>query len=284
MKFSKMQANGNDFIIVDARKIKLDWSDLAKKMCDRHFGIGGDGLILLYDDKQSNLYMRIFNADGSEAEMCGNGIRCFALYAQDNFIECETAMKIHTLAGVKFIRISRVKNGKNLVRVNMGSPKFNHEDIPVNIELEPKNKLDIMYELDYRVKIGREIIPLSFVSMGNPHAVTFIKTPVSKYPLEDIGARVEQNKIFPERTNFEVARLLKGNKIEARVWERGVGETLACGTGACAIGVIAKLKHFYDKKVDIIMPGGSLKVEWGGDGDVFLTGGAEKVFNGDWQP
>lgn len=284
MKFSKMQANGNDFIIVDARKIKFDWSDIAKKMCDRHFGIGADGLILLYDDKQSNLYMRIFNADGSEAEMCGNGIRCFALYAQDNFIECETAMKIHTLAGIKFVRISQAKNGNNLVRVNMGSPKFKPEEVPVNVKFKTNKLVDIMYIMDYPVKIGRETIPLSFVSMGNPHAVTFIDTPVIKYPLEDIGAKVERNVIFPERTNFEVARLLKGNKIEARVWERGVGETLACGTGACAIGIIAKLKHFYNKKVDIIMPGGSLYIEWDGVGDVFLTGGAEKVFNGEWQP
>ena len=281
MKFTKMQAAGNDFIIVDARDLNYDWVTLSKSMCDRHFGIGADGLILLQKDNESGLTMRIFNADGSEAEMCGNGIRCFALYAMKNELASGPEMKIRTLAGIKTVYARITKTSKE-VKVNMGAPKLKPKEIPVNIQMD-KEELDIRYVTDYPLKIDNEHLLLSFVSMGNPHAVAFINSPVSEFPLKDIGPKVENNNIFPQKTNFEIANIKGNNEIEARVWERGVGETLACGTGACAVGVVARLKGYMDLQIDIKMPGGILNIEWDGKTEVFLTGGAEEVFQGQWK-
>ncbi len=307
MKFSKLQATGNDFILLDTSSQSLslgrrrlgeaDWGKLARAMCDRHFGIGADGLILVQKSAVADLKMRIFNPDGSEAEVCGNGLRCFAKYAIEKGIipartlpfgdkgvrgditEPETrSLAVETLSGIRKAKTYLSGNKVKQVEVNMGSPQFQAKQIPVKVDI-PIASEPI---LDYHLVIDRRKMTLALLSMGNPHAVTFLSQPVADFPLAKIGARVERHPMFPKRTNFEVARVLSKDKIEARVWERGVGETLACGSGACAIAVAAQLLGYVGKQVDIILPGGTLTIFWDRVGDVMLTGAVEEVFTGEW--
>ena len=284
MDFTKMQGAGNDFIIVEAGDIDQNWPQMALAMCDRHFGIGADGLLLLLPSDKADFRMRIFNPDGSEAEACGNGLRCLAKYALDNKIANPRAHQIliETAAGIRMVKIGKAEGKVTKIQVSMGAPKFSAKDIPAAIKPIKGNSVDIKPILDYPVTIeGKELL-LDFVSMGNPHAVYFGQYPVSNFPLSRLGPRVEQHKIFPNRVNFEVACIINRQQIEARVWERGAGETLACGTGACAIAVAARLHGYIDNKVDIKLPGGILNIEWDGTGEVFLSGPAEVVFTGKW--
>ena len=285
MKFSKLQATGNDFIMVDARTIEKDWSKLAQATCDRHFGIGADGLILVQDSTIADLRMRIFNSDGSEAEVSGNGLRCFARYAIDKGLICNMSsrieqgycsLEIDTLSGVRKVKAYMSGDKVNHIEVNMGLPQFQPEQIPVKVEV------DIIPILGYPLAINGKQLNLSLLSMGNPHAVSFISQPTDDFHLAQIGPKVERHPIFPQKTNFEVARVLSNGKIEARVWERGVGETLACGSGACAIAVAAQLLDYVEPQVDIILIGGTLTVYWDRLGDVLLTGPVEEVFTGEW--
>ena len=276
-----MQAAGNDFVIIDARKEKYDWNKLARNMCDRHFGVGADGLITVGKDNNSNLFMRIFNADGSEAEACGNGMRCFAKFVTDYGIASGRILKIKTISGIKTATVFKSNGKVNRVRVNMGSPEFKAEKIPVSIK-NVKKSFDIMLPIEHSLNLDGNNINLSFVSMGNPHAITFIHGPVANFKLTEIGPKIEKHAIFPQKTNFEVARVVNRKAIESRVWERGVGETLACGSGACAIAVTAIKKGLVDNMVDIKMPGGKLEISWDSEGDIFLTGQAEEVFKGEW--
>ena len=277
MNFTKLQGAGNDFILVEADKKQYNWSKLAIAMCHRHFGIGADGLLLLAVDK-AELKMRVFNPDGSEAEACGNGLRCLVRYALDRGLIDKKAAEISvaTKAGVRKARL-HTKGNKTIIQTGMGEPKFSAEDIPLALEAKPAEPI-----LNYPITINGRKLALSFISMGNPHAVCFGQEPVADFPLSQLGPGVERHSIFPNRTNFEVARVLEQNQIEARVWERGVGETLACGSGACAIAIIAKLHDYTDGKVNIILPGGTLGVEWDGVGEAFLSGPAEIVFSGEW--
>jgi len=285
MKFSKLQATGNDFILVDARTMEGEWSKLARAMCDRHFGIGADGLILVQDSTSADLKMRIFNSDGSEAEVSGNGLRCFARYAIEKGLsgkmpsqgeQGNRSLTIDTLSGVRKVKAYVSGNKVNRVEVNMGLPQFQPERIPVKV------KVDIIPILDYPLVIDGKKLTLSLLSMGNPHAVSFSSRPVSDFPLAETGPKVERHPMFPQRTNFEVARVLSREKIEARVWERGVGETLACGSGACAIAVAAQLLGYVEPRVDIILVGGTLTISWDRVGEVLLTGPVEEVFTGEW--
>jgi len=285
MKFSKLQATGNDFILVDARTMEGEWSKLARAMCDRHFGIGADGLILVQDSTSADLKMRIFNSDGSEAEVSGNGLRCFARYAIEKGLsgkmpsrgeQGNRSLTIDTLSGVRKVKAYVSGNKVNRVEVNMGLPQFQPEQIPVKV------KVDIIPILDYPLVIDGKKLTLSLLSMGNPHAVSFSSRPVSDFPLAETGPKVERHPMFPQRTNFEVARVLSREKIEARVWERGVGETLACGSGACAIAVAAQLLGYVEPQVDIILEGGTLTIFWDRGGEVLLTGPVEEVFTGEW--
>jgi diaminopimelate epimerase len=285
MKFSKLQATGNDFILVDARNMEGEWSKLARATCDHHFGIGGDGLILVQDSTNADLKMRIFNSDGSEADVSGNGLRCFAKYAIEKGLsakmsspreQCNRSLTIETLSGIRKIKAYVTENKVNRVEVNMGIPQFQPAQIPVGIEV------DIIPILDYPLVIDSEKLTLAILSMGNPHAVSFPSRPINDFPLAELGPKVEGHPIFPQRTNFEVARLLSRVKIEARVWERGVGETLACGSGACAIAVAAQLLDYVNSQVDIILKGGNLTVSWDRVGEVSLTGPVEEVFTGEW--
>jgi diaminopimelate epimerase len=287
MKFSKLQATGNDFILVDAltRPGEGDWGELAQAICDRHFGAGADGLILVQNSTSADLKMRIFNSDGSEAEVSGNGLRCFAKYAiEKGFIgkmssragQSNRSLTIETLSGVRKVKAYMSGNKVNRAEVNMGLPRFQPEQIPVKV------KVDIIPILDYPLVIDRKKLILSLLSMGNPHAVSFLSRPVADFPLAEIGPKVERHTMFPQRTNFGIARVLSRGKIEARVWERGVGETLACGSGACAIAVAAQLLDYIEPQVDIILEGGTLTVSWDRVGEVLLSGPVEEVFTGEW--
>ena len=284
ISFTKLQATGNDFILIDARNMKHDWHKLAREMCHRNFGIGSDGLILIRNSKKADFEMRMLNPDGSEAQVCGNGLRCFAKYVIDNGLFSRKRLTVSTLAGIKPIQVFTLRGKVSRAKVNMGTPRFSAEEIPVIIKQtgNDSGKPDIKPILDYPVNVAGRNLALSFVSMGNPHAVHFLNSSVQDFPLAEIGPIVEHHQMFPERVNFEIARVLNRQKIEARVWERGADETLACGSGACAIAVIARLKGYTDDQVDIMLPGGTLTLSWDGIGDVLLTGPAEEVFCGEW--
>ena len=281
INFTKVQGAGNDFVLVEDNGIERDWSKLTPAMCSRHFGIGGDGLLLVVKSRVADCRMRVFNLDGSEADACGNGLRCVVRYVLEKGIvqPKKGTLTVETMAGVRQVRVGSGK--KPQIQVFMGKPIFQAKDIPVKME-QGRNTLDIMPVLDYPLTINRKKLTLNCVSMGNPHAVYFIDTPVADFPLEVIGPKVEKHRIFPKHVNFEIVRVLNDEKFEARVWERGVGETLACGSGACAIAVMSRMHGIVNDKVDIILPGGTLNIEWDGQGEVMLSGPAELVFTGEW--
>lgn len=284
MKFTKMQAAGNDFILVEADDTRRNWSQVAVSMCDRHYGVGADGLLLLLPSDVADFRMRIFNADGSESDVCGNGLRCLVKYFVDERLVDSGARQIlvETLAGVRRAEVYQAGGKITKVKIGMGQPKFGAKDIPVVIEAGKGNLVDIKSMISYPVKVDDRELQMSFVSMGNPHAVYFYQHPVSDFPLSRLGPKVERHQAFPNRINFEVVRVLDRHQVEARVWERGVGETLACGSGACAIGVAARLHGYVDNEVDIKLPGGVLAVAWDGVGEIFLSGPAETAFSGEW--
>lgn len=276
MKFTKMQATGNDFIVIDAPGIRREWSSLARAMCHRQLGVGADGLILVQLSKRADFRMRMFNPDGTEAEVCGNGLRCFGKYVLERGLVAGRELTVETLSGIKRLE-ARVKGGRVWrVRVNMGLPRFQPEEIPVRGELVS------VPIVDYPLSLGGVRLFLNLVSMGNPHAVCFLKESVAEFPLAEVGPKVENHPLFPQRTNFEVATIMDRGHIAARVWERGAGETLSCGSGACAIAVAAHLHGYTDTEVDITLPGGILTLGWDGQGDVYLSGPAAEVFEGEW--
>ena len=282
MKFTKMHGAGNDYVYVDARSQEQDWPELSRRMSDRHFGVGSDGLILIKNSDVADLRMSMFNADGSEAEMCGNGIRCFVKYAVDRSIVSgsTSSVSVETLAGIRNI-VPITDNGKVTgARVSMGSPIFTPIEVPV--QLDSSGEYGAGPVLEYPFEMDGFDLPLSFVSMGNPHAVTFIDTPVDEFPLLTVGPKVENHSLFPRRVNFEIVNVDNPSHLTARVWERGSGETLACGTGACGIAVASILSGHSGNTVDITLPGGTLKVDWDGQGEVYLEGPAEEVFSGEW--
>lgn len=287
MNFTKMQATGNDFILIEDMGHPINWSKLAKDMCRYHYGIGADGLIVV-SKNADNLFMKIYNPDGSEAEICGNGIRCFAKYVYDRGFFRNREIKIHTKSGIKQATVY-IRNGLvDRVKVNMGLPVFEFEKIPLNMDIlrkysKVKHIQDHRNLISQNIKIGRHNFELFFVSMGNPHAIHFVKHNINKYTLHNIGPLIENHKLFPNRTNFEIAFIKDRKNIHARVWERGVGETLACGSGACAIGVVAIQMGLVEEEVNIWMPGGKLKITWENNNNVFLTGEVKEVFTGTWR-
>ena len=282
MKFTKMHGAGNDYIYIDARDMEKDWPSLSRRMSDRHFGIGGDGIILILESEVADLKMRMFNADGSEGLMCGNGIRCFAKYAIERGIAPVTGpfLKVETLAGLRTIEPAYANGKITGARVSMGLPGLDPRDLPVTLAPSPDYERGPV--LNYPCRVDGIELALTFVSMGNPHAVAFLDQPVGEFPLHTIGPKVEHLPMFPHRVNFEIVNLNGEAGVTARVWERGSGETMACGTGACAIAVTARLQGFSHDSVDIILPGGALKIDWDGEGEVFLEGPAEEVFSGEW--
>lgn len=281
MKFVKMQGTGNDFVVIESTDVRCNWSRLAMAMCDRHYGIGADGLLVMLPSTKADFAWHIFNADGSESETCGNGLRCSAKYFVDGGMARpgQNEITIETIAGVRKVFVTR-KSGKAVkVKVGMGEARFRAEEIPV---LPRRNQGKIKSMIICPVTIEGKELRLNLVSMGNPHAVFFYRGDVAKFPLASIGPKVERHKLFPARVNFEVARVLGNGRIESRTWERGVGETLSCGSGACATAVAARLHGYIKDRAEIKLPGGLLEIEWSGVGEVFLSGPAETVFTGEW--
>jgi diaminopimelate epimerase len=278
MKFSKLEGAGNDFIVIETNTISGNWKHLARVMCDRHFGIGGDGLILFLPSEIADIGMRMFNPDGSEAEACGNGLRCIVKYASEmGLVDIKPELiSIETLRGIRQASVSN-----ETIRINMGPPIFDRNKIPVNININniPSDEITI----DYPLTVGGMNLNLNILSMGNPHAVQIINTPVRDYSLATIGPQVENHPTFPKRTNFEITKVVNKGEVDARVWERGVGETLACGTGACAIVVTTFTKGLTSNRVVVNLPGGKLDVDFSTTDEVWLGGPAELVFQGEWK-
>lgn len=277
-KFTKMHALGNDYIIIDGFQYKSLLKNAAKLsigMSDRHFGAGGDGIIfVLPGARGTDLTMRMFNADGSEAEMCGNGIRQLALFSWQNRLVKKTDITVNTLAGVRHIRMK--KNGKKIsgITVDMGAPILDPGKIPVRAQAVPGGYSTV------NIDVADRNFDFTLVSMGNPHAVAFTAG-VREMDVERYGKPVENNtQIFPKRTNVEFIEVLSRSEIRMRVWERGSGETLACGTGACASVAAAVLNGLTDRKVRVHLLGGDLLVEWAKDGKIYMTGNAVRVYEG----
>ncbi|MCK5236034.1 MAG: diaminopimelate epimerase [Deltaproteobacteria bacterium] len=274
LKFTKMHGAGNDFIVLDLRKKKLSkLKAVMKKLSDRRFGIGFDQALVLKNSRKADFCMEIYNADGSKVEMCGNGIRCFADYIWSRGLSKKKVLNIETMAGI----IKPAKAGAGLVRVDMGEPVLEGSRIPTKAKGVVMDKL-----ITAKSASGGKAKPLKFtcVSMGNPHAVTFVKK-LSKEFVHEYGPSVETNSFFPNRTNVEFIEVMSKSKIKMRVWERGSGETLACGTGACASVVASHLKGFTGRTVKVILLGGTLKIEWDKkDNHVYMTGPAVETFSG----
>ncbi len=285
MRFVKLHGAGNDYVLVDGRGLDHDWPSLARAMSDRHFGVGADGLLVVAPSQLAPVRMRMFNPDGSEAEMCGNGIRCFAKYVLERGVVAadEGGLTIETGAGLRRVEPVWEEGRMTGARVNMGTPRLRPSEVPVKLpEQKGRDGAEEMV-LDYPLEVDGKHLKLTFVSMGNPHAVAFIQEPVEEFPLHRIGPLVERHPMFPKRTNVEIVNMLGGDKLQVRVWERGVGETLACGTGACAVSVAGWFKGRTERKVELQLAGGTLRVEWDGQGEVFLSGPAVEVFEGEWR-
>ncbi len=275
LEFTKMQGCGNDYVYFDCvngPEIE-DPNSLAIRLSDRHFGIGGDGIILICKSDVADAKMRMFNLDGSEGKMCGNGIRCVAKYCYDTKIVTKKEFKIDTLSGIKDIKVAEEENGKaKLISVGMGKAILAPKDIPVTLDG------DII--IDRAINVGGKEYKITCVSMGNPHCVTFVDD-VTKIEIEKIGPLFENNEIFPERVNTEFIQVIDSKTLKMRVWERGSGETWACGTGACASAVAACLNGFAKEgeEITVKLLGGDLKIKYE-NGDVTMTGPAVTVFEG----
>lgn len=275
MKFTKMHGLGNDYVYVNCFEETVENpSELAIKVSDRHFGIGGDGLILIRPSEVADFEMAMYNADGSRGEMCGNGIRCVAKYVFDKGLTDKTDISIDTLAGIKYLNLT-IENGKvALVKVNMGEPEFLAEKIPVLAEEERVIQQPLLVN-------GREY-SVTCVSMGNPHCITFLEEDVRDLDLSSVGPYFENHKCFPKRINTEFVNVIDRKNLRMRVWERGSGETLACGTGACATAVAAVVNGLTEDEVTVQLLGGDLKIRWDKEKNlVYMTGPAAIVFDGE---
>ncbi len=274
IKFTKMHGLGNDYVYIDAINQTIEnESSLAKFVSNRHFGIGSDGLILICKSDIADFKMRMFNSDGSEAEMCGNGIRCVGKFVYDKGLTDKTIVKIETLAGIKTL-VLNTKDGKvETARVDMGEPILEAEKIPVISKEQPVKNLELEAE--------NKKFKFTCVSMGNPHAITIVEN-TKEFDVEKYGKILEVDKAFPKKANIEFAQIIDKENIKMRVWERGAGETLACGTGACATAVACNLNGLTGRKVNIELLGGTLNIEWNEkDNHVYMTGPAVTVFDGE---
>ena len=279
MKFTKMQGLGNDYVYVNCFKEKIDNPpEVEKIVSDRHFGIGSDGLIMINPSKVADFEMEMYNADGSRGEMCGNGIRCVAKYVYDYGLTDKTHISVETLGGIKYLDLT-VKDGKvALVRVDMGEPELDPEKIPI-IMKGYSDETDRV--LNAPIKVDGKEYHMTGVSMGNPHDVVYIDD-VQGLDIEKIGPKFENHERFPQRINTEFSRVIDRKTVEMRVWERGSGETLACGTGACAVAVASILNGYTEREVEIRLLGGNLQIEWNEeDNHVYMTGPATVVFDGE---
>lgn len=273
LRFTKMQGAGNDYIYINGFEQTIDNpSETAIELSNRNFGIGSDGLVLILPSKTCDFRMQMFNSDGSEAEMCGNASRCVGKYVFDHELTTKKEITLETKAGIKLITMLDGNAKKRKVRVDMGEPILNPELIPVKITQNPA--------LKYPLKIEDKTWEINCVSMGNPHAVIFTNN-IKNLDLPTIGPKFESNPIFPRKTNTEFVEVIDKKTLNMRVWERGAGETLACGTGACAVAVAAVMNGLTERKVNINLLGGQLEIEWNENNNhVYMTGEAVTVFDG----
>lgn len=283
LEFTKMQGIGNDYVYIDCTKKELEKPEkISQIVSDRHFGIGSDGLILILNSKVADFKMEIYNADGSQAEMCGNGIRCVAKFVYDKGLTEKTKLKIETLAGIKELELN-VENGKvKTVKVDMGEPILEAEKIPVYIDEKMKSEGITPTSVIKNLKLEayNQNFTFTCVSMGNPHAITFIDN-VEKFDLKKFGSVFEVAKAFPKKSNIEFVEIVDKENINMRVWERGSGETMACGTGSCASVVACILNNKTSNKVKVHLLGGELYIEWNKENNhIYMTGPAEIVFEG----
>jgi len=274
MKFTKMQGLGNDYVYVNCFEEKIENpSEVAIKVSNRNFGIGSDGLIMINPSEVADFEMEMYNADGSRGEMCGNGIRCVGKYVYDYGLTNKTSISVETLGGIKYLDFT-IEDGKvKLVRVDMGSPELVPDKIPIVAEGETV--------IDAPIVVDGKQYRMTGVSMGNPHTVVYVND-VQNLEIEQIGPKFENHERFPNRINTEFARVIDRQTVEMRVWERGSGETLACGTGACAVAVASILNGLTDDKVTVKLLGGDLQIEWDREENkVYMTGPAEVSFEGE---
>lgn len=274
MKFTKMHGTGNDYVYVDCIENELkNPSEVARIVSDRHFGVGSDGLVLIMSSRIADFRMRMFNADGTEAEMCGNAIRCVGKFLFDGGHTAKTLLGIETKAGVKKLDMTLANGKVASVKVDMGEPVLKPSLIPVNSESDLFMSRPVVLDgMTYKI---------TCVSMGNPHAVAYVDD-VSGFPLETVGPRMEVHSLFPKRINAEFVQVVDRKTLKMRVWERGAGETLACGTGACAVLVASVLNNLADRSAMVKLTGGDLFIEWNEkDNHVYMTGPAVKVFEGE---
>jgi diaminopimelate epimerase len=281
MRFTKMQGLGNDYLYVDCfhNPQPPNPAALSRAMSDRHFGVGSDGLILICPSDKADAQMRMFNADGSESEMCGNGVRCVAKYVYDHGVVKKPVLTIETGRGVLTLEL-QVQSGKvEQVRVDMGAPILQPDRIPVALTARPGGEQRI---LNYPLEVLGEIYEITCVSVGNPHCIIFVPTIMDSHVLK-VGPQIENHPIFPRRTNVEFVEVRQPDEVVMRVWERGSGETLACGTGACAVVVAGVLTGRTQRRQVVHLRGGDLQLEWSDQDDhLYMTGPAVEVFSGDW--
>lgn len=271
MKITKMHGLGNDFIVFfDEGTIELDVTDMAQRLCDRHTGIGADGLVIVMPSEVADVRMRIINSDGSEAEMCGNGIRCFAKYAYDRKIITKDIFTVETLAGIMTPEIIAEDGVAKLVKVNMGKPTFTASAIPMAVEAEKV--------IDYTIDVDGTSYVVSSVLLGVPHTEVFVDD-VKTVPLTVLGPKIEKHPLFPKGTNVNFVQVVNENTVKVRTWERGAGATLACGTGSCSSAVMAHEKGLTGRSVDVELYLGTLHIDYDEDGTVYMTGPAEEVFS-----
>lgn len=275
MKFTKMHGAGNDYVYVNCFEETLpeDIASLAVAVSDRHKGIGSDGLILICPSEKADARMRMFNADGSESEMCGNGVRCVAKYVYDHGIAKQQTLKIETGAGVLHLDLELAGSRVSQVRVNMGKPILKSAEIPTLLPGDPP--------VDAELDLGDQSLQVTCVSMGNPHCITFVDE-LNDHWVHGVGPKVEVHPMFPNRVNAEFIEVVSPAELKMRVWERGSGETQACGTGACASAVAGVLTERSERNVLIHLPGGDLRLEWADSDEVFMTGPAVEVYQGVW--
>lgn len=274
MKFTKMQGIGNDYVYVNCFQENIENpSEVSRRISDRHFGIGSDGLILIKPSEKADFEMEMYNADGSQGAMCGNGMRCVGKYVYDYGLTDKTRISVDTKSGIKYLDLTVENKKVKLVRVNMGAPVLEPKSIPMVYEGERV--------ISQPFNVGQDIYEITAVSMGNPHAVVYMED-VKNLPLEEIGPKFEKHPAFPESVNTEFVRVIDRRTVEMRVWERGSGETLACGTGACAVAVASVLNGYTEDEVMVRLLGGDLKIFWDRTENlVYMTGPAEVVFEGE---
>ncbi len=289
--FTKMHGLGNDYIVINLMQpidiITNSPGDCARILCNRHRSIGADGLILVMESKVADYRMRIINADGSEAEMCGNGIRCFALYCYTHELINKMSLTVETLAGIKEVSINNTdqkSQGSHYtahVSVEMGTPIFDPPQIPFILDKSYPDKpySDKLYDFDYQIQVDQQIFKGTAVSVGNPHFIILVPT-LKDLPIESVGPQIEKHEAFPERINVSFVEIIDNAEVRARVWERGVGETSACGTAATAIAAVYYKKKLTNKKIVVSLPGGRLDITCMDDGKMILAGSAESVFEG----